>query len=107
MLLDDVRHVFGSVQHETIQTVPEEAGIPSGVRRLIMNAAQKAKIFMGGEWGASLAMASLSAGIARGFPLSALVFCLTIHLCIVLVIQNPAPVHSDAGPLLGDLNYPP
>ena len=64
-----------------------------------MNAAQKAKIFMGGEWGSSLAMATFLAGLAQGCPLSALVFCLTVQLRIALVVQHTTPVDSDAGPL--------
>ena len=112
MLLDDVRHAFGLVQHETVQTLLEEAGIPLGVRRLIMNAAQKAKKIMGGEWGSTLAMTTFLAGLAQGCPLSALVFCLTVQLRIALVIQHTTPVDSDAGPLsqvsyMDDVTYLP
>ena len=99
MLPDDVRHAFGLVQHATVQTMLEKAAIPLRIRRLIMNAAQKAKLFMGGEWGSSLAMTTFLASLAQGCPLSALVFCLTVQLRIALVVQHTSPVDCDAGPL--------
>ena len=48
LLLDDVRHAFGSVPHKTLQTLLMAPGVDAPLVALILGAAEKAKI----SWGA-------------------------------------------------------
>ena len=104
LLTDDVRHAFGSVPHDTLRALLIAAGVDDSLVELILGAAEKAKIFMGGAWGVLIAMTIFSAGIAQGCPLSALVFCLAIQLQIAIVTAATPNSDSPAG-LLSHLAY--
>ena len=99
LLMDDVRHAFGSVPHDTLRALLISAGVDPDIVELILGAAEKANIFMGGDWGVLIAMTTFSAGITQGCPLPALVFCLAIQLRIAIVTALTPSSDSPAGPL--------
>ena len=93
LVLDDIRHAFGSVQHPTLEQILRLAGFHERWITIIMGAATKSKIFMGGKKGVKLAITTFRAGIAQGCPVSALIFCLLLELRIAIIThQVPVPI---------------
>ena len=104
LLLDDIRHAFGSVPHETLRALFIAAGVDTPLVEFILGAAEKATKIMGGACGVLIAMTIFLAGVAQGCPLSAMVFCLEIQFWIAIVTANTPGADSPAG-LLSHLAY--
>ena len=98
---------WGRFHMTPIRALLISAGVDPDIADLILGAAEKAKIFMGGAWGVLIAMTIFSAGMAQGCPLSALVLCLTIQLRIAIVTALKPPSDSPAGVLshLSHIDY--
>ena len=69
LVLDDIRHAFGSVQHTTLEHILSLAGFQERWISIIMGAARNSRIHMGGKGGIKLAIAMFRAGIAWGCPI--------------------------------------
>ena len=97
MLFDDVRHAFGSVQHDTLAAILRLLNFPSHLIDILMNAATGATLHMGGENGIIEALAKFRAGIAQGCPMSALLFCILLELRFRMVLHDIPKPRSKCG----------
>ena len=91
-VMDDIRHAFGSAQHQTLHNVLTLARFHSNWIHIIMGAAMHSVLHMGGSKGIKLALSNFRAGITQGCPISALIFCLLIELRISIILDGiPLP----------------
>ena len=100
MVFDDVRHDFGSVQHDTLEAILRMLHFPPHLISILMNAATGATLHMGRKNGMTKALAKFRAGIAQGCPMSALLFCILLELRIRMVLHDipkPQPKFGDFG----------
>ena len=97
MVFDDVRHDFGSVQHDTLEAILRLLNFPLHLTSILMNAATGATLHMGGKNGIILTVAKLRAGIALGCPMSALLFCILLELRIRMVLHGIPKPQSKCG----------
>ena len=74
LVVDDVRHVYGSVVHDTSQCLSLLADFPTAVVDMLLLAATEATVHLGGSGGVSEAVARLFAGQEHGCPACAIVF---------------------------------
>ena len=91
VVLDDVKHAFGSVQHDTMQVIQSLLCFPSQLANILMLAATGVNLHMGGRNGIAVAIAKFRAGIAQGCPMSALPFCIILELRIHMGLHNITP----------------
>ena len=95
LVLDDVRHVFGSVQHEKLKSILHLLCFPPHLIDILMHAATGVTVHMGGFGGIAQAMAKFRARIAQGCPMSALLFCILLEFHIQMVLHDiPLPQSS-------------
>ena len=99
MVFDDVRHAFGSVQHDILAAILCLLNFPSHLIDILMNAATGATLHMGGKNGIIEALAKFRAGIAQGCPMSALSFCILLELRIRMVLHDIPKPRSKCGDL--------
>ena len=75
LVVDNVRHTYGSVVHDTLRWLLRLAGFPEEIVELLLLATTEATVHMGGSAGVAEALARLLAGVAQGCPASAMVLC--------------------------------
>ena len=64
LVIDDVRHAYGSLVHDTLHCLLRLAGFPTAVVDMILLATSEAPVHMGGSGGVSEALTRLLAGVA-------------------------------------------
>ena len=69
VVLDDIRHAFGSAQHPTLENVLHLAGFHSHWITILMGAAMHSILHTGGSKGIKLALSNFRSGIAQGSQL--------------------------------------
>ena len=74
LVVDDVRHAYGSIVHDTLRCLLRLAGFPGVVVDLLLLATTEATVHMRGSGGITEALARLLAGVAQGCPASAQCF---------------------------------
>ena len=97
MVFDDLRHAFGSVQHDTLEAILRLLHFPPHLISILMNAAIGATLHMGGKNGIFEALAKFRAGIAQGCPMLALLFCILLELRIHMVLHDIPKPQSKCG----------
>ena len=97
MVFDDVRHAFGSVQHDTLEAILRLLHFPPYLISILMNASTGATLHMCGKNGITAAVAKFRAGIAQGCPMSALLFCILLELRIRMVLHGIPKPRSKCG----------
>ena len=80
LVVDDVRHAYGSVVHDTLRWLLKLAGFADVVVELLLLATTEATVQMGGSSGVTKALPRLVAGVAQGCPASAMVFCVVAEV---------------------------
>ena len=98
LLVDDVRHVYGSVVHDTLRWLWRLAGFPDAVVELLLLATTEATVHMGGSGGVPEALARLLVGVAQGCPASAMVFCVVAEVRAFLALLRVPPCWGPSGP---------
>ena len=86
LVVDNVRHAYGSVVHDTLRCLLRLAGFPEVVIDLLQLATTEATVHMGGSGGVTEALARLLAGVAQGCPASAMVFCVVAEVRAFLAL---------------------
>ena len=90
LVVDDVRRVYGSVVHDTLQCLLRLVGFPAAVVDMLLLATTEATVHMGGSRGVSEALARLLAGLAQGYPASVMVFCVVAQArAFLALLQVP------------------
>ena len=97
MVFDDVRHAFGSVQHDTLEAILRLLTFPPHLISIVMNAATGATLHMGVKNGIMEAVAKFRVGIAQGCPMSALLFCILLEPRIRMVLHGIPKPRSKCG----------
>ena len=98
LVVDDVRHAYGSVVHDTLQCLLRLAGFPTAVVDMLLLAATEAIVHMGGSGGVSEALARLLAGVAQGCLASAMVFGVVAEVRAFLALLWVPPCWGPGGP---------
>ena len=98
MVVDDIRHAYGSVVHTTLACLLCLAGFPGSVIQLIVLATTAATIHMGGPEGVRETVARLLAGVAQGCPASAMVFCVVAEVRAFIALAQIPPCQGPRGP---------
>ena len=98
MVLDDVRHAYGSVVHDTLRCLLRLAGFPMAVVDMLLLATTEAPAQMGGSGGVTEALARLLAGVAQGCLASAMVFCGVAEVRAFLPLLWIPPCWGPGGP---------
>ena len=101
LVVDDVRHAYGSVVHDTLQCLIRLAGFPTAVVDVLLLATTEAIVHMGGSRGVSEALARLLARVAQGCLACAMVFCVVAEVRAFLALLRVAPCWELSGPLTG------
>ena len=96
--MDDVRHVCGSVVHDTLRWLLQLAGFPEEIVELLLLATIEATVHMGGSGGIPEALARLLAGVAQGCPASSMVFCVVAEVRAFLALLRVPPCWGPGGP---------
>ena len=89
LVVDGVRHAYGSVVHDTLRWLLRLAGFPDAVVELLLLATTEATVHMVGSSGVTKALARLLAGVAQGCPVSAMVFCVVAEVHAFLALLRP------------------
>ena len=100
-MVDDVRHAYLSVVHDTLRCLLRLAGVLQVVMDLLLLATTKAIVHMGGSGGVTEALARLLAGVAQGCPASAMVFCVVAEVRAFLALLRVPPCWGPGGPFNG------
>ena len=98
LVVDNVRHVYGSVVHDTVRWLLRLAGFLDAVVELLLLATTKATVHMGGSGGVTEALACLLAGVAQGCPTSTMVFCVVAEVRAFLALLRVPPCWGPGGP---------
>ena len=91
LVVDDVRHAYGSVVHATLAFLLRLAGFPNPVMQLLLLATTDGTIHMGGSGGVREAVARLLAGVAQGCLASAMVFCVVAEVWAFIALARVPP----------------
>ena len=100
LLLDDVVHAFGSVNHDTLRSSLLSAGVHPSLTDLLLYAVQHLTLHMGGgtnEFRRCRAM--YEAGMGQGDPISALLYYLVNEITVQPVLQSAGLTTTPGGPL--------
>ena len=97
LVVDDVRHAYGSVVHDTLQCLLRLGGFPELVINLLLLASTEATVRMGVSGGVTEALARLLADVAQGCP-SATVFCVVAEVRTFLALLRVPPCWGPGGP---------
>ena len=95
LVVDDVRHAYGSVVHTALRCLLRLAGFP--VIDLLLLATTEATVHMGGAGGVSEAPARLLAGVAQRCPASAMVFCVVAEVRAFFALLRAPPCWGPGG----------
>ena len=98
LVVDDVRHVYGSVVHDTLRCLLRLAGFLEVVIDLLLLATTEATVHMGGSGGVTEALARLLAGVAQGCPASVVVLCVVAEVRPFLALLRVPPCWGPGGP---------
>ena len=101
MVVDDVRHAYGSVVHDALQCMLRLAGFPTAAIEMLLVATTEANVHMGGFGVVSEALARLLAGVAQGCLASAMVFCVVAEVRAFLALLRVLPCWGPGGRLNG------
>ena len=80
LVMDDFRHAYGSVVHDTLRCLLRLASFPEVVIDLLLLATTEATFHMGESGGVAEALAPLLASVAQGCPARAMVFCVVAEV---------------------------
>ena len=94
LVVDDVRHAYWSVVHDTLRWLLRLAGFPNEVVELLL----LATAHIGGSSGVTEALARLLAGVAQGCLASGMVFCVVAEVIPFVALLRVPPCWGLGGP---------
>ena len=96
---DDVRHVHGSINHNTEYAVLTDAGVSAADATTLQHHDRALEVHMGGADGLSPSSTYLGAGTGQGCPVSGMKYCIYGEVRGREACRHVPPAETHAGPL--------
>ena len=99
VLSDDVRHAYGSINHNTEYAVLAVAGVSAADAATVQHHNRTLEVHMGGAYGRSPSSTYLRAGTGQECPVSGMKYCIYGEVQGHEACRNVPPAETPAGPL--------
>ena len=97
VLSDDVRHAYGSINHDTEYAVLTAAGVSAADARTLQRHDRTLEVHMGGADGRSPSSTYLGAGTVQGCPVSGMKYCMYGEVRGHKACRDVPPISTPAG----------